>query len=273
MIILVDSGNTRIKLAWYDERGAAPHRNVATALDNTDIEGLDRWLDGLPEMPTAAVGVNVAGARLGAAIAEMFERHGCTLIWMRSQAEAFGLVNGYAQPEKLGADRWAYMVGVLSRHPARHAPLLLACFGTATTLDTIDSQNRFVGGLILPGPAMMRSALASGTANLPLAQGDAMAFPTDTHAAIASGVAAAQAGAVVRQWLECCERFGAAPLVYVAGGGWPQVADETESLLGKTATASGQAMPTITVVEHPVLEGLARIASAVDSERITRENS
>src|SRR3546814_8457691 len=86
----------------------------------------------------------------------------------------------------------------------------------------------FYGGLILPGPALMRSALATGTANLPEANAPSAAYPTHTHPAISSGIAAAQAGALLRQWREGIERFGQAPQVYSTGGAWPMVEQEVQ---------------------------------------------
>ncbi|MFQ6722163.1 histidinol dehydrogenase, partial [Bordetella pertussis] len=110
---------------------------------------------------------NVAGLARGEAIAATLRAGGCDIRWLRAQPLAMGLRNGYRNPDQLGADRWACMVGVLARQPSVHPPLLVASFGTATTLDTIGPDNVFPGGLILPGPAMMRGALAYGTATVP----------------------------------------------------------------------------------------------------------
>src|SRR5690606_9486627 len=115
-------------------------------------------------------------------------------------------------------------------------------FGTATTVDTLAPEQSegagltsvaFHGGLIFPGPDLMRSSLANGTARLPIASGPAVAFPTHTHQAISSGIAAAQAGAVLRQWREGLQRYGTAPRVYAAGGGWPIVEEEVRKSLAR----------------------------------------
>src|SRR3546814_9881371 len=55
-----------------------------------------------------------------------------------------------------------------------------------TTLFRSQGNLVFYGGLILPGPALMRSALATGTANLPEANAPFAAYPTHTHQAIRS---------------------------------------------------------------------------------------
>jgi type III pantothenate kinase len=173
-----------------------------------------------------------------------------------------GVRNAYDKPDQLGADRWASMVGLAPY--ARSGPVMLASFGTATTVDTLgpdgDDHLMFHGGLIFPGPALMRSSLVAGTANLPAADGPTAAYPTHTHQAITSGIAAAQAGAVLRQWREGFERFGQAPRVFSSGGGWPVVEAETQRLLYRAQGDLGLPKEEIRWLATPVLDGLARVA-------------
>jgi type III pantothenate kinase len=53
---------------------------------------------------------------------------------------------------------------MLAQGPAR--PLVVVMVGTAVTVEAIDAQGRFLGGLILPGHGIMLRALESGTAGL-----------------------------------------------------------------------------------------------------------
>jgi type III pantothenate kinase len=285
-ILLIDSGNSRVKVAWTDTRGEAALRDAA-AFDQEDLAGLADWLDGLPQAPGHALGANVAGAGPAGAIDALLAPRHCALEWVRPRAQALGMVSSYRNPAALGADRWASLLGVRARllaqagpaadtaaargadesageGAARAAPppFLLATFGTATTLDTVSADGVFVGGLILPGPDMMRNALAIGTADLPLAAGTSEDFPIDTQQAIASGIAAAQAGALLRQWLAALRRHGPALRLYVSGGGWPDVATEAERLFARAAEDTRRLPPTLHVIQNPVLEGLARLAAS-----------
>ncbi|OZI72143.1 type III pantothenate kinase [Bordetella genomosp. 12] len=257
MILLIDSGNSRLKLGWLDPQSGA-REPAPVAFDNLDLQALGAWLQTLERQPSRAIGVNVAGAQRGAAIAAAL--NGCPIEWMRPRNEALGMINAYRNQEQLGADRWAAMLGLRMRLPENHPPALLASFGTATTLDTLSPDNAFAGGLILPGPAMMRGALVHGTANLPLAEGPVTLYPTDTHEAIATGIAAAQAGALVRQWLAGHQRYGEVPEVYVAGGGWTEVQPEIERLLQLVGAGLGAA-PAPVFLRAPVLDGLAALAA------------
>ena len=49
MIILIDSGNSRLKVGWLDASNPdMPREPAAVAFDGLDLAALDRWLDGLP---------------------------------------------------------------------------------------------------------------------------------------------------------------------------------------------------------------------------------
>lgn len=261
MKLLIDAGNSRIKAGWT-RNGATPDGPILT-LAHAELAQLPRWLAQLPPGGRQAVGVNVAGPIMAQRLAALLAQAGYAVQWIQPAAQMLGLRNAYHDPSQLGADRWMGMLGVWAAAPAPRPPLLLATFGTATTLDTVGPDDRFAGGLILPGPALMRESLARGTAQLPRAAGAVQDYPQDTHAAIATGVAAAQAGAVLRQCLQAQARYGRMPDVYVSGGGWPEVESETRALLEAACAARGAPPPPVRFVPHPVLDGLARFAGSL----------
>lgn len=275
MMVLIDAGNTRIKVDWLEE-GAPRRASRVLAFTTQEPQALQHWLSEQPARPSAAVGVNVAGPQAATFIESALK---CPVQWLRPGSRELGVLNGYREPEKLGADRWAALLGLawherVRRNATAHgaACAMLAIFGTATTVDTLrparvqgidgDSPSfEFPGGLIFPGPDMMLSALSEGTANLPHARGDTALYPAHTHQAIATGVAAAQAGAVLRQWLAGLDLCGDAPEVYVSGGGWPLVRDETQRLLDVARGRLGLPTQPLHWLEAPVLDGLAQVAA------------
>jgi type III pantothenate kinase len=105
---------------------------------------------------------------------------------------------------------------LLARGPAR--PALVVMVGTAVTVDALDGEGRFLGGLILPGFGLMLKALEMGTAGLKVPTGEAVDFPTNTSDALMSGGASAIAGAVERQYRRLLARTGDEPLLMMAGG-------------------------------------------------------
>ncbi len=76
-----------------------------------------------------------------------------------------GLKIRYREPKEVGADRIADAVGALALFPGRN--LIVADFGTATTLCAITHEKEFLGGNILPGVRLSMEALESRTAQLP----------------------------------------------------------------------------------------------------------
>lgn len=278
MILLIDAGNTRIKLDWI-RAGDARRAAQTIAFTVAQIDDARRWLAGLPEKPSRAVGVNVAGEPVRVLLEALA---GCAVEWVGGSVQALGVRNGYRQPEQLGADRWAAMLGLAWHERMRsgggkQASALLVTFGTATTIDTLcpaspggsidggEPAFDFPGGMILPGPAMMLASLSAGTANLPQAQGETALYPQHTHQAIVTGMAAAQAGAVLRQWLAGLRHNGLPPEIYVSGGGWPMVRDETQRLLDEARTRLGMPVGPLHWLDAPVLDGLACLALAAPS--------
>ena len=76
-----------------------------------------------------------------------------------------GLKIAYRDPKEVGADRIADAVGAIKLFPDRH--LIVADFGTATTVCAIRSDRTFLGGNILPGVRLSMEALEMRTAQLP----------------------------------------------------------------------------------------------------------
>ncbi|MGE8397894.1 MAG: type III pantothenate kinase, partial [Comamonas sp.] len=79
-------------------------------------------------------------------------------------------------------------------------PLIVVMVGTAVTVDALDTQGHFLGGLILPGHGIMLRALESGTAGLHVPTGSVTPFPKNTSDALTSGGTYAIAGAVERMY-------------------------------------------------------------------------
>ena len=81
-----------------------------------------------------------------------------------SIADAEGhLTISIESPTQLGKDRLADALGAVTCYGA---PAIVIDFGTATTFGVIDSERRFLGGLIIPGVKLecMQSGILNGTA-------------------------------------------------------------------------------------------------------------
>ena len=96
--------------------------------------------------------------------------------------------NLYKTPETLGKDRLAAVVGAYSLFPGKD--ILVIDAGTALTIDFVDKEGNYHGGIISPGLNMRFRALHEYTKKLPfLSQTDEFEIIGDsTVSAITSGV-------------------------------------------------------------------------------------
>lgn len=224
--LAIDIGNTRLKWASYSSAspGAQLIAHGAVFLETIDSLAEVEWR-GLP-VPTSMLGCVVAGEAVRRRVEEQLEIWDVEPRWVVPQASGGGVVNGYEHPTRLGADRWVALVGtrqrVLALGPAR--PALVVMVGTAATVDALDAEGRFLGGLILPGFGLMLRALEMGTAGLKAPTGEVVSFPTNTSDALMSGGAQAMAGAVERMYKTLRQHTGQEPLLVMTGGAAPKLA-------------------------------------------------
>ena len=185
--LLIDSGNTNIKLAREDDWPQMTSLPTSRAYDLSLLKFSDVqqvWAS------------NVAGDEVSAQIIRACEESCLPLRFIEARAEQCGVRNGYEVPQQLGSDRWAAMIAAW--HHARSACLVVNC-GTATTIDALSGEGEFLGGLILPGIALMQKSLFVETALPELDGGGYADFPKNTADAICSGAVKATCGAIHRQ--------------------------------------------------------------------------
>ena len=228
-LLAIDIGNTRLKWSLYAraEPGAPLLAQGAEFLDHIDRLAEGPWAE-LPVVPTAMLGCVVAGDHVRRRAEEQIvEAFDFTPRWVVSSGGEAGITNGYDHPTRLGADRFVAMIGarhrMLAALPAGAVPrpVVVVLVGTAVTVEAIDAEGRFLGGLILPGHGIMLRALESGTAGLHVPTGEVREFPTNTSDALTSGGTYAIAGAVERMVQHLRRHCGAEPACYMAGGaGW-----------------------------------------------------
>jgi type III pantothenate kinase len=209
-MLALDAGNTRIKWGLHDGRGWVAQGAAPTA----EAEQIARAL-GTATRASAAIASNVAGSKVEAQLRRICAEAKIALRVIRSEAQQLGVINGYREPRQLGSDRWAALVAA---HAAQQGHKLVVNAGTALTIDALSAEGQFLGGLIVPGPALMRRSLDRGTAGLRLTEGDFAAFPASTPEAITSGAVQAAVGAIERMGALMAAR-GLSPVRVLLSGG------------------------------------------------------
>ena len=205
-MLLFDVGNSRCKWVWV-VNGVWLRQGE---LGNRDEAAWD-------ELKLSFTGLASPGQILLSNVSDDFFEHrllalsgiwNCPIKKIVSQALQCGVSNAYEHPAQLGSDRWAALIAAWNQ--TRQASLVVTC-GTATTVDALSDTGRFLGGLILPGLALMQRCLMDGTSRLgqeiSSVSGSLHDFPTNTADAIASGVLLATTGAIRQQYALLAEKY------------------------------------------------------------------
>ena len=199
--LLLDVGNTRLK--WGVASDGAVHKTGNISRERLDERGMSVLTTRLPRHVDSALASNVGGYTIATRLAGLVGAHcGCELHFARTQREQFGLRNAYAQPRRLGVDRW---VAMLAAWLELQSACVVVDAGTAVTIDAIGDDGEHLGGLILPGEPLMRAALSDSTSDIPAARAKSVQsfdglqmFAATTRAAVGSGALSAVVGAVER---------------------------------------------------------------------------
>jgi type III pantothenate kinase len=230
VVLVADVGNTRIKLALVAEPGGpgrlprvARRHDLPTQGFRTDP--LDRWLDAAvagPAVLLVAAVHETAAARLEAAVAGRSATGPRPLRQRRIGRADLPVEVRVTEPDRVGIDRLAAAAAAAVVKPADRPAIVVDC-GTATTVDIVSVEGHFLGGAILPGPALLARALAEGTSRLPavaaLDDAPPPAMPgRSTQEAIAAGIGWGLRGAVARLVAEARAACAAEPCIVLTGG-------------------------------------------------------
>jgi type III pantothenate kinase len=219
MKLLLDLGNTRLKWALTSDRWLA-HGAVGwnENLDEALAEGLVPW-----PCPDVVLAASVADAGREALIAALVTRLCARPIdWRRSPAAACGVRNAYAEPQRLGVDRFLAMVAAFAHGGGPH---VLVGVGTALTLDALATDGRHLGGLIVPGPMLMQQTLLNATAQVRMDDAGRIQERADnTTDAVVSGCWLAAVALIERFVGQATDDLGARPTLCLSGGDAGQLA-------------------------------------------------
>jgi type III pantothenate kinase len=77
----------------------------------------------------------------------------------------FNFINKYKEPFSLGADRMCAIQAAIQKYGY---PVVVADFGTATTIEVVNKECVYLGGIIMPGVKTMSASLFENTSKLPV---------------------------------------------------------------------------------------------------------
>lgn len=198
-VLLLDIGNSRLKWIAAAALDTALPAAQAIAHQGAPAEAITalaaQWVG---ESPQTVCIAHVTGSTHEAALVQAVQQAWrCTPSFARSMDECAGLKSAYADPTRLGVDRWLAMLALWTR---THAAFGVASAGTALTFDAVSDTGQHQGGVIAPGLFPMIDATLGHTR---FAVGNmAAAFDSglgrDTEACVRQGALHAAAGLLDR---------------------------------------------------------------------------
>ena len=159
MNLVVDIGNTRTKLAFFEKNTLVEKAILETAALSWLSDRLQdgRRVDGAI---LSATGQDTEGV-------ENFLTNNLPYIKFRPETP-IPIHNAYATPETLGRDRLAAVIGANFLFPNQNC--LVIDGGTCITYNFLSKTETFIGGNIAPGLTMRFRAMNHFTAKLPLVE-------------------------------------------------------------------------------------------------------
>lgn len=206
MKLEIDAGNSRIKWRLLDKANRSLTGGALAAYGEPDavvvelVAGLEGHLASSQVRQAKIIRVaSVRGSRFRELLNDSLQAHfGVLPSYARVSAHCEGLKNSYAEPDRMGVDRWLAMVAAWC--DARRG-LCVVDAGSALTVDLVSDQGQHLGGYIVPGLRMMLSALSARSSALLIAHEplwSGVTPGTDTRAAIEQGALSMSLGLLER---------------------------------------------------------------------------
>ncbi len=168
MNLIIDIGNTRVKLAVFKEKKI---KKAVVCPKEELIQAQEHLREEFPEISDGIL-ANVAEPK-NSYVGWVSGLGGKTIELSAKTPVPF--INKYETPESLGLDRIALAAAAVSLYPNENVLVIDA--GTCVTYDIITKNNEYLGGAISPGLNMRFRAINNFTANLPLLRASSKEIP------------------------------------------------------------------------------------------------
>ena len=228
-LIAIDIGNTNITLGLFTHDDLK--RTERTAADDTErlaqtITLLRKMCGPQPHgartVPVVASSVNPTALEIvERAVADQLDQN----ILLVGRDVPLDIKLAVENPKTVGTDR---LLNAAAAYDMINAPLVVADFGTAITVDCVSAQGIFLGGAILPGLNSAAASLARDTANLPQVTLEIppASYGANTESAIQAGIYYGAIGALRELVERYANQLGQWPHVVLTGGNAELIAKE-----------------------------------------------
>lgn len=216
MLLTIDIGNSTTKFGVFDHEKLIKRFSIPT-LRNQSADEINNSVAENLNFPVSAVIVSSVVPELN----ESFQKFGETRFNRKSffvgSDSNFGLKIRYNPPDALGIDR---AVAAFAAREKYGKPVIVCDFGTATTIDYVNRDGEFTGGIITPGIKTLADSLFQKTSRLPKIEivKPEKVIGDSTVSAIQSGIYFGYAGLVKEILQKMFAETGEKPKVVATGG-------------------------------------------------------
>lgn len=228
MLLAIDIGNSTVKFGVFDNEKILARFSTPTDRNQTPEE-INAFITNNLLHNIDAVIVSSVVPELNAAYRSFCETHFNLKPFFVDHATDLGMKILYDPPESLGIDR---AVAAFAAREKYGTPVIVCDFGTATTIDAVDSEGELKGGTIVPGIATLADSLFQKTSNLPKIEIEKpkKVIGTSTVSAINAGIHFGYSGLVEKILQKMIEELGEKPAIIATGGSASIIAESVEMI-------------------------------------------
>ncbi|AJC48226.1 type III pantothenate kinase [Allofrancisella guangzhouensis] len=226
MLLVMDVGNSHIHAGVFDGDKLINQTRYATASVDSTSDQLGVFLRQVLREnnidPNHITGCAISSVvphlnySLGSAIIKYFDLKP----FFVNMNLKLNLDMSAVEAHQVGADRIASCIGAIADYPDRN--LVIIDLGTATTLDVVTKDRKYLSGCILPGVKLSLNALCQGAAQLPSITivKPNMAIGNDTVTNIRAGLYFGHLGALKELKSRVIKEIGTNDVYTIATGGF-----------------------------------------------------
>ena len=162
--LTIDIGNTNVMMCFFNNNKIQSHYNVDVSQFNKS--NIVRYINkNCTEINKLNVIISSVVPKIKQNFEEIFNKKKIKYYFVKDLIKSFNFKINLVNKKDIGDDR---LVNVLYAKKKFIRSTMIIDFGTATTIDVLDKNGDYNGGVITPGINLSLKSLKSGTAKLPL---------------------------------------------------------------------------------------------------------
>ncbi len=226
MLLAIDIGNSSTKFGVFDDDKLVNQISISTIRTNSANEIYELIQ---PEMNgrISSVIVSSVVTELEKSYRELAEKLlNAKVLFVDNKFDS-GLKINYFPPENLGVDRLVAAFAAVEKYGE---PIIVCDFGTAATIDAVNSKGEFLGGIIAPGISILADTLFQKTSKLPKVEikKPESIFGISTITSIQSGIFYGYIGLVDGILRKMIDELGEDAKIIATGGLAFKIAESSE---------------------------------------------